>query len=332
MPTISFRNLRASHELTWFIVDMVMLGLLLINLTWLILDWLYAVEAVRDLLSNVAPGLVEAYRPIHRNFFFYDLAFVAVFLSEFVVRWIRSIVHREYARWYFYPFIHWYDLLGCIPLTGWRFLRLLRIISILHRLHRYQVLDLTQLKIWRFFRFYYEAFWEELSDRVVTKVLSGAQAELEEGSPLVHRVQQEVLLPRRDLIVEWLSEKVAEASKTGYLPHERDLRTYLERIVDDAMSRNTDLSRIRQIPMFGGTVSDALERAVGEITTEVIHQILQDLASRDNHAFIEDLIAVFLREHTAAEMELDDQFRQVMHETIDIIKDQVAIKRWRREL
>lgn len=332
MPTISFRNLRASHELTWFIIDMVMLGLLFVNLTWLILDWLYAVQAVQDLLRDVAPELTEAYRPIHRNFFFYDLVFVAIFLTEFCVRWMRSIIRQDYARWYFFPFLHWYDLLGCIPLAGWRVLRLLRIISILHRLHRYKVLDLSQLKIWRFFKFYYEAFWEELSDRVVIKVLSGAQAELKEGSPMVHRVQQEVLLPRRDMLVNWLSEKVAEASKTGYLPHEPDLRLYLERVVDDAMGKSTDLTRIRQIPMLGSTVSDALERAVGDITAEVIHQILQDLASRDNHAFIEDLTAVFLRPQSAAEAEVDEQFRQVLHETIDIVKDQVNVKRWRREL
>lgn len=332
MPTISFRNLRANHELTWFIVDMVMLALLFINLTWLILDWLYANEAVQDLLNNFIPGLVEAYRPIHRNIFFYDLAFVAVFLTEFLIRWVRAIYRREYARWYFFPFVHWYDLLGCIPLAGWRILRVLRIISILHRLHRYKVLDLTQLRVWRFFKFYYEAFWEELSDRIVLKVLSGAQQELKEGSPMVHRVQQEVLLPRRELIVDWLSDKVAEASKVGYLPHEPDLRQYLERIVDDAMQKSADLGRIRQIPVFGATVSDTLERAVGDITAEVIHQILQDLASRDNHAFIEDLTAVFLKAEVHADRDMDEQLKQVISATIEIVKDQVNVKRWRREL
>lgn len=332
MPAISFRNLRASHELTWFIVDMVMLALLFINLTWLILDWLYAFDAVQDTLMDIAPELTEAYRPIHRNIFYYDLAFVAIFLTEFMVRWIRAIIRREYARWYFFPFIHWYDLLGCIPLAGWRVLRALRIISILHRLHRYQVLDLTQLKVWRFFKFYYEAFWEELSDRIVMKVLSGAQDEVKEGTPILHRLQQEVLLPRRELIVDWLSDKVAEASKTGYLPHEPDLRVYLERIVDDAMQRNTDLGRIRQIPMFGTTVSDTLERAVGDITAEIIHQILQDLASRDNHAFIEDLTSVFLKPEPHVDTDLDIQLKQVIHETLELVKEQVSIKRWRREL
>lgn len=332
MTTINFRNLRAHHELAWFVIDVIMMVLLFVNLTWLVLDWLYANDAVRSLLREVVPDLTEAYQPIHRNFFYYDLAFVAVFLSEFFARWIRSIIRREYVRWYFFPFIHWYDLLGCIPLTGWRFLRLLRVLSILHRLHRYQVLDLTQLRVWRFFKFYYEAFWEELADRVVIKVLSGAQDELAEGSPVVHRVQQEVLLPRRDLIIDWLSEKVAEASKGGYLPHEPDLRLYLERVVDDAMGKNADLTRIRQIPVFGATVSDALERAVGEITAEVIHQILQDLASRDNHAFIEDLTAVFLKEQPAVETDMDKHVKRVLHETIDILKDEVSIKRWRREL
>ena len=332
MPTISFRNLRASHELTWFVVDMVMLGLLFINLTWLIFDWLYAVGPIRDLFASIAPELTAAYLPIHRDFFYYDLIFVMIFLTEFIIRWIRAVIRRAYARWYFFPVIHWYDLFGCIPLTGWRFLRVLRIISILHRLHQYRVLDLTQLKIWQFFKFYYEAFWEELSDRIVTKVLSGAQAEVREGTPVLHRIQQDILLPRRDLIVNWLSDKVSEASRTGYLPHESDLRVYLEGIVDDAMQRSVDLGRIRQIPMFGAAVSETLERAVGDITAEIIHQVLQDLGSRDNHAFIEDLTAVFLKPEPHPDTELDRQLKLVINETIELIKEQVAVKRWRQEL
>ncbi|HBZ99013.1 MAG TPA: preprotein translocase subunit SecA, partial [Pseudomonas sp.] len=53
-------------------------------------------------------------------------AFVAVFLLDVLLGWTVALFERRYARWYYYPFAHWYDVLGCIPLAGVRWLRGLR--------------------------------------------------------------------------------------------------------------------------------------------------------------------------------------------------------------
>ena len=63
-----------------------------------------------------------------KTLYLYDLAFVVIFLTEFCVRWVAAVVRKTYMRWYFFPFIHWYDLIGCIPLGGARIFRFLRII------------------------------------------------------------------------------------------------------------------------------------------------------------------------------------------------------------
>ena len=73
---------------------------------------------------------ITNYAEVHENFALYDLAFIAVFLSEFCIRWVAAIIRQTYMRWYFFPFIHWYDLIGCIPLGGARIFRFLRIFSI----------------------------------------------------------------------------------------------------------------------------------------------------------------------------------------------------------
>ncbi|WP_148862312.1 hypothetical protein [Marinobacter fonticola] len=334
MFTINRANLRSSHQLIWFIVDFLMLGLLFLNIAWIIFDSLYAIEAINELLFAYAAPFAEFYQPIHRNFFFYDLIFVSIFLSEFVVRWIDAIRIRVYQRWYFYPFIHWYDLLGCIPVGSYRFLRVLRVISIVYRLHKYQVIDFTKTRVYKFLKFYYEAFLEELSDRIVIKVLSGAQAEMTHGSPLIHNIQNEILLPRRDLLTQWLSEKVAEAARTGYIPNRGALRHYLESCVDEALSQNVELSRLRQVPMLGPQITETLEEAVGDIVAQVIHQILDDLASARNHAFIDDLVSTFLQETAEGQetTESERQVIQVVNEIIEAIKKQLEIKRWRQEL
>lgn len=325
-------NLRQSHQGFWLILDLLMLGLLLLNLIWLIFDWLFVSEGFRDFLATLDPELVEAYTPIHRNFFFYDLYFVSIFLGEFFIRWIHAAITREYRRWYFYPFAHWYDLLGCIPVTGFRFLRMLRIISIFYRLQKYQIIDFTKLKAFQFVRFYYEAMLEEISDRVVIKVLSGTQEELRSGSPLLHRIQQEVLLPRKPLLVSWLSEKVAQAALQAYYPHRHLFQRYMTARLDQAIQASEDIKRLRLIPVVGATLSSTLERAVSDIVVTTIDQMLRDLASTENHQFIEDLTEIFLHETPHEKGLQDDEIIQACVELLELVKEQVRAKRWHTHL
>ena len=321
-------NLKNSRQGFWLLIDLFMLGLLLINLVWLIFDWLFVSEGFRDFLATFSPELVAAYRPIHRNFFFYDLYFVAIFLTEFLVRWVHAIITREYKRWYFYPFAHWYDLLGCIPVTGFRFLRMLRVISIFYRLQKYQIIDFTSLKAYQFVRFYYEALMEEISDRVVIKVLSGTQEELRSGSPLLHRIQQEVLLPRKPLLVSWLSERVAQAAQQVYLPHRHLLQQYVAARLDRAIRDSDDIKRLKLIPVVGATLSTTLERAVSDIVVTTIDQILRDLASTKNHQFIEDLTEIFLHEKPYEKGTQEEEIIQACVELLELVKQQVHVKRW----
>lgn len=332
MLSINLRNLRTSHQTLWFALDLVMLVLLIVNLVWLLFDSLYAVDVIRDFLAREVPAFTAFYSPVHRHFLFYDLMFIGVFLSEFTLRWVHAVYRREYQRWYFYPFVHWYDLLGCIPASGARILRFLRVFSIIYRLQKYGVIDITNTRLFGFLQFYYEAFMEELSSRVVIKVLSGAQGEVERGSPLIRRVQQEVLLPRRDLLVDFLSSRITRYAREGYLPKQDDLRAYLNARVISAMNRNRDLGRIRELPVFGSWASGTLDRAVGDITAEVIEQILEDLSSPQNHDFVNDLVDVLLTSHERENSEANEAVLQGVIQTLELVKEQVAIKRWQEEL
>ncbi len=329
---INWQNLRNSHQFGWLLLDFVMLALLLVNLAWLILDAIYATVPVQEFLAQQAPSLVTAYAPFHEKFFYYDLAFVLIFLIEFAVRWIRAIAVREYPRWYFFPFAHWYDLLGCIPIAGMRFLRILRIFSILYRLKKYDIVDFSNSPVFRFFSFYYEVLLEELSDRIVVKVLSGTQEEIRSGSPLFHQIQQQVLLPRRQLIVDWLSTKVAQAAQDTYLPKQVELRRYISVHVDRAIAQNRDVKRLQLIPVLGNSISDTLERAVSDIVAQVIDGLLRDLSSSENHRFIEEIVEAFLHEKPYQKGEYDEAVIEAVVELLELVKHQVRIKRWHAAL
>lgn len=132
----------------------------------------------------MTPGFHAFYRDtIHSNFLFYDLCFVAVYLTEFVIRWIVAIARGTYHRWFFYPFAHWYDLLGCIPVGSFRWLRILRVVGLLMRLQRMGIIDLSQTWLGQTILKYYNIVVEEISDRVVINVLSGAQREIGVAAP-----------------------------------------------------------------------------------------------------------------------------------------------------
>ncbi|MBU2875649.1 hypothetical protein [Marinobacter salexigens] len=333
MLKINRENLKSSHQLIWLIIDFLMLGLIIINLAFIIWDSVYNFAAIQNALKEQFPALQAAYHPIHENFIFYDAIFVAIFLAEFFVRWGYAIKAKVYDRWYFYPFIHWYDLVGCIPVGSLRFLRILRVISIVYRLHHYKIIDVTDTGIYRFVNFYYEAFMEELSDRIVAKVLSGVQHEITLGSPLFEKIQNDILYPRREMLSDWISQRVAQAAKEGYVPNRGALRTYLEDRVDHALKQNVELSRLKYLPVVGSTIQETLEDAVGDIVANVIQQILEDLASSANHAFIEDIVNAFIsgpdeRDHEAR----NEALIALIIEIIDAIKGQVHVKRWREQL
>ncbi|MBE0485334.1 hypothetical protein, partial [Marinobacter sp.] len=331
MLRINRENLRSSHQMIWFLIDFLMLGLLVINLSFIIWDSIYSFVAIQSLLEEHLPGVNAAYQPVHERFIFYDLIFVSIFLTEFFLRWGYSVKAKVYDRWYFYPFIHWYDLVGCIPIGSLRFLRILRVISIIYRLHQYKIIDFTSTRLYRFVMFYYDAFMEELSDRIVLKVLSGVQDEVKRGSPLLERIQHDILYPRRSMLSDWLSERVSQAAQQGYVPNRGALRAYLESRVDHALEQNLELSRLKYLPVVGPTIQDTLENAVGDIVANVIHQILEDLASSTNHAFIEDIVNVFLPE-PGEEATEDTETQALINltlEVIDAVKDQVRVKRWR---
>jgi hypothetical protein len=334
MLKINRENLKTSHQLIWFVIDFLMLGLLIINLAFIIFDSIYNLIGVQNLLAEHAPLVKELYHPIHENFLFYDLIFVSIFLTEFVVRWGYAIKAKVYDRWYFYPFIHWYDIIGCIPVGSFRFLRILRVISIIYRLHQYKVIDVTQTRVFQFFNFYYEAFMEELSDRIVIKVLNGAQDEIRRGSPLFERIQNDILYPRREMLSDWVSQRVAEAAREGYIPNRGALRSYLETRVDNALKQNLELSRLKYLPVVGPTIQETLEEAVGDIVANVIHQILEDLASASNHAFIEDIVNVFLPSPDNEDQndEHNEALINLIVEILDAVKSQVRVKHWRSEL
>jgi hypothetical protein len=318
-------------ELFMFLLDLVMLVLILVNLFWLLFDGLYSSHYVQEIFEQYWPAFNVFYLPVHRNFTFYDSWFVGIFLTELLIRWLVAAIRKTYHKWWFYPFVHWYDTLGCIPVGSFRFLRVLRFVSILYRLQRNRLIDLTKTYVFRQGRKYYGVLVEEVSDRVVLNVLGGVREEVKKGSPLTDRIFKEVVQPRKAELVDWLSDRIQAVLSDHYDTYRPDLRAYVEDKIERAVSENREIATLEAIPLLGGTIRSTLERAIADIVFRVVDGMVSDLASTHNKVLIDELSgvlfdAILFEEENEA---LEQTVRGIVLESIDLISAEVGVQQWK---
>ncbi|MFT5542105.1 MAG: hypothetical protein ACI97K_001012 [Glaciecola sp.] len=326
MLNFNYSKLKSSHEGPWIIVDLVMLGLLTINLIWLLFDGLFATEAFKSILASISPDIVSGYAPIHENFVLYDLAFIAIFLTEFCVRWVAALIRKTYMRWYFFPFIHWYDLVGCIPLGGARIFRFLRVFSIFYRLQKYEIIDLRNTAVYRFIIFYYDVFVEELSDRIVVKVLSDAQKDIAAGSPLIEDISQQVIASRLPILTQWVSSVMVHIGESiEHNDHGESVRNHVQKSVGKAVRGNSQVSTLKLVPVLGRTIEKTLEQSVTDIVTQSIINLLKDITPEKIDDFVEHGLGRFSSEDHM----LDQEVLLIVNECLELVKQHVSQQRWK---
>lgn len=327
----NWQKLRESHEGYLLALDILMLWLLTINLVWYFLDVLFGVALVRNALDQVMPSYSAIYaRDIHPNFVLYDLGFLAVFLAEFFFRWGLAIKQRTYHRWFFFPFVHWYDVLGCIPLGGFRLLRLLRVFSIIYRLHKLGIIDFRQSALLRVGEKYYRILVEEVSDRVVINVLEGVQSEIDTGGDVSRRLVDAILRPRRDVIVPWLASRLGQGLRQSLEPRRDEIGRYVRNTVHKGLNDSEELQNVSQIPMVGSYLEARLEKAISEIVHNIVMQIAADLDGIEDDHYLQQLSGMLfdalLEPHEAMGLAM----RDTLLDSLEMIKQQVAVQQWKR--
>ncbi|EDY87733.1 conserved hypothetical protein [gamma proteobacterium HTCC5015] len=331
---LKLQNLRNDATPYYFAVDIAMIVLVVVNLCWIVFDWVFAVPWVQSLLTWLYPPFVEFYgSTVHPNFYNIDLVFVAIFLTEFCAGWLLCAVKKRYDRWWFYPIFHWYDLLGCIPVGSFRFLRVLRLVSILVRLQRLGVIDLSNTALFQFFARYYRILVEEISDRVVVNVLEGVQEEVREGSPLQDRIVHEVLLPRQQVVAAEIVYRLEHTLQSLMRVHQPAVRRYIENLMVRAMEDNPELKLIGKLPILGDVVNHQLDSAVGDIVASVVESLVDDLSSQEFSALVENTVGTSLGQLTDEDPRDEGiDTLEVVDKVIELVKDQVKVQRWKEQV
>ncbi|MFZ5560416.1 MAG: hypothetical protein ACOY41_02630 [Pseudomonadota bacterium] len=328
---IRWHVLKGNPEAPLLALDLVVLLLLAVDLLWLLLDALLLDTGLGVLLGRYLPSLLAQYRAEwHERLLVYDSLFTVLLIGELLLRWAVAIARRTYHRWFFYPFVNWYDVLGSIPLPQFRVLRLLRVISILYRLQRLGVLDLAESRSFSALHRYYRIVLEEISDRIVSNVLDGVQREIRSGAPLTHRLAEEVLQPRREVIVSWLADLITDTSAHAHGLHRERLAAYLDTVVRDAIAGNPELQRVKKRLLAAGPALEGqLQRIVAGLLTQALDRALTDLGERGNLA-IQDVAGGLFDTVIMPHEERDEAIRQIALDVLEVIKAQVRLQHWKQ--
>lgn len=331
---IDVEKIRRSENSSIITVDFFMLFLVAVNLGGIIFDWAWGWNFFSGLWKHFIPGFYHWYEQyIHPNTNIIDLVFVTIFVIELSLRWLWAIYKKTYFRWFYYPFIHWYDVLGCIPLNGtFRLFRLLRIFGLFYRLQRLGVIDITKTFIYEQSAKYLDIIIEEISDRVVVKVLDGVQDEIQTGNPIVEKVTREVLIPKSEIISEWLSERVSNAITLTYTQHQTELHQYVKDLITRAVKENREVENIKLIPGVGKLIANTLDHAISDITFNVVDNMMEDLEKAKNKRGIEEITTavmnsiLFSKEGEGIKVSM---ITGVANEVIEVVKSQVKEKQWK---
>lgn len=320
------RNLDGLHAV-WetFIVLLVC-----INIGLILLDSLFIVQPINQALAIWAPDLHQRYETtIHQNFQHIDLAFVAIFIVDVLLGWAVALYERRYSRWYYYPFAHWYDVLGCIPLSGLRWLRVLRVCSLLLRLQRLGLIDMRRWAVFGVANRYYLLLLEELSDRVMVRLFTRMQQEIGASDDLSRRLLVEVVRPRKERLLNDLSRRMQSMLESGYRDNRGAIEGYVSGLIHQALQSNPEVARLRRLPM-GGRVADTLDEALADIAARLLQGAADGLQSPQFQRLARSLSEECFEAWVYQDESTDLALEELLVDLIEVLKQQVLDRRWSR--
>ena len=279
------------------------------------------------------PELLQFYRNSLRPWVIITESWFTSFLViELLVRWAIAILGQHHKRWFFFPFIHWYEILSIIPQL--RFLRLLRAGAIAYNLyqHGYKVIP----DAWyRRAKFYYHMLLEELTSRIVLTVLDGIKRELS-TSTTHKKLIEDLVAHHRDMFATALADILQESLGKELQAQKIMIAENVGDIVNRAIEDTPELTQLlRLIPIVGGRIEQQIQsigQRLGEnITLGLIEPFAYGHKNEKNLAYLEisnKISQIQFENNTHVEKLVES----AVFESLEAIRQQVKIKQWQQIL
>lgn len=257
--------------------------------------------------------------------------FIVFLVAELLIRWGIAIVQRHHQRWFFFPFIHWYEVLAIHPYL--RFLRLIRAGIIAYRLHEigYNVIPEGLMKQ---LHFYYHVIMEELSDRVVITVIDSVKTELDTSS--THKkIIHDLVDHHREMFAVTLAEILQESLATELKAQQKIISDNVGQVVVQAIEDTPELTQLlRLIPIVGGRIEQQIHsigQRLGEnITQGLITPFTMGSSTHPNTQYT--LIAQKIGQINIDNQSLEQLVESIVYESLESLRRQVAVKQWQLKL
>lgn len=315
--------------------DAFMVFVVILNLGFLAFDWLFGYAFFQDFIQSISNGFFIHYRDqVHPNFLMYDLYFVAIFITELVVRWVIAIRDEVYSRWWIYPVARWYDVLGCIPISAFRWLRFLRVVSMVLRLHKMRVIDLRKSYAYQQVHYLFKRFTNRVTDSVLINLVSGVQREVmkdgdaEESKSTI----AEAVKPDQQQLAKAVTQRIQKAAKNNYDKHRETLKNQIETIVREGFGHSAEMQKIAALPLVGKQITQTLEDTLGDITYQLVDSLFHQAISEETGRLLEDSInttleAVFSEKEMANdehEEEMNRIIRKILSRILERVKADIG--------
>ncbi|AZM97213.1 ion transporter [Vreelandella venusta] len=309
--------------------DFFILAAVIINLGLLLFDSLFLIGPINDAIASLAPGFHAFYDTvIHRRFITIDLFFVGIFITDVLLGWVVAIAERRYHRWFFYPFVHWYDVLGCIPLSGFRLLRVLRVVSLLHRLHRLRLINVTRWTSYRFFAKYYDILLEELSDRIALRLLGNVQEQIVASDSLTERVIDRVILPRKAQLIHEIAQRLETTVGQAYQQNRIAIMAAIDDLVSRTLRESPEIQKLHRLPM-GYTASNAMQASLSGVAQRLVDELAQGIHSTEFRQLVERTAETGLNSWLTVDETSAHVTEQVLYDILEMLKEQVRHQGWK---
>lgn len=253
--------------------------------------------------------------------------FICFLVAELLIRWLVSAIKKHHQRWFFFPFIHWYEILAIFPAL--RFLRLFRVGVIAYRLHELGYKVVPQ-KWQETGLFYYNVVMEELSDRVVVTVIDGIKYELE-TSETHKKIIHDLVDHHREMFAETLTVLLQETLAKELKQQQIHIAENMGNVIQDAISNTPELTQmLRLIPIVGSKIEDQIQHIGKRLGQNVVYSMIEPLSATPNTTY--QHIAQILSDIDIDQPKLENLVHSVVHESLEAMRKQVKVKQWQQIL
>ena len=260
--------------------------------------------------------------------------FTLFLILELLLRWALAIKQKTYYRWFFFPFVHWYEVLGCFPQL--RALRLFRAVIIGRRLYQLGYQVLPQLWINRI-KFYIDLLLEELSDRVILTTIQNFRQEL--TNPEAHKsfIESTIARNRNEIEAAVLSilrtelapklQTLANASGSDNL-----LANEMGYAIEEGLANTPELRRyLRMIPIAGSLIESQLQSIGHNVGTNVVFALNKRLLDPERLDALMVAIASGISQIDTNNAALDTLISSIIDDSLTEFEAQVKVQQWKHQ-